>query len=200
MGVNLNMSVMVCLCDGLAAISSPHPMHAGIASSLLWVGNIVYGKWLNERIIVNDVKYLIEEGFKPLCAFAWTFLGKHHSPINKCVGNKCDRQGEFWTSSINHSCPWFSTFPRIFSVWLFPFCFLLHSYSLHNMFPFSLQFSHHSLLVPPAVVISFMPLLLLSPAPYRHIRRWKSERGPGDSTWPYVHNWHPGALAAATLL
>lgn len=121
---------------------------------------IMYGKWLNERITVNDVKYLIEEGFKRPCASAWAFIGKHHLPINKCVGNKCDRRGELWTSSINHGCPWFCLFPRLFSACLLSF--LLQSLSLHNMFPFSLKSSHHSPCVSPAVVISFMSLLLLS--------------------------------------
>ena len=162
MGVNVNMSVLVCLCDGLAAFPSPCPMHAGIASSPFWIGKNVYGKWLNERITVNDVKYLIEEGFKHPHASAWAFIGKHHLPINKCVGNKCDRRGELWTSSINYGCPWFCIFPRDFSVCLFPSCFLLHALSLHNMFLFSLKSSHHSPLVSPAVVISFMSLLLLS--------------------------------------
>lgn len=56
------MSVLICLCDRLGAVL--YPVRAGVASSLLWMGNIVCGKWFNRKIIVNGVKYLIEEGFE----------------------------------------------------------------------------------------------------------------------------------------
>lgn len=118
-------------------LPSTFPMHAGVASSLHWRGKTkcVRGKWLNDRIIVNDVKYLIEVRFKHLCASAWAFTGKHHLSTNKCVGNKCDRWGELWTTSINHGWPRFYNHPLCLFLCLFPPCFLLHSLSLYNMFP-----------------------------------------------------------------
>lgn len=202
------MSVSFCLCAGPGCLPFPSSNACWdiLQPSLNREKKHGYVKWLNGRITMNDVKYLIEGGFKHLRAYAWAFIGKHHLPVNKCVGNKCDRRGELWASSINHGCPDFLSYPRVVSLSLSP-SFLLsltvllitrHFSSLIKILPPSSScFSCccHFLYVF-ASPISFLLFFTSFCSSLRHIRRWecvreregerKRDTGPGDGTWPHV--------------